>query len=169
MTSTSKACTRCLVTKDLELFARQRLGAYGRASRCKGCVREILLEKGEEGLLERREYTAKFQHKPESIWKRYKYDAKRRELVFELTLEEWLSLFMNKPCYYCNSAIERVAVDRLDNEQGYTKGNTVPCCRQCNFMKLKQLHTTFIEHCRKIAKHLYLRSNVVVSAPKSPS
>lgn len=81
------------------------------------------------------------------IFKSYKYSANRRNIVFEITKEKFLSL-VNSSCYYCKSAPSRYfknhnakvgvyynGIDRLDNTQGYTTNNVVPCCTSCNRAK----------------------------------
>jgi len=42
-------------------------------------------------------------------------------------------------------------IDRVDNEKGYLKGNTKPCCRKCNFAKHTMTLDEFFSHVRKIA------------------
>ena len=90
--------------------------------------------------------------RPNAIYKRYKTSAIKRKLSFEITKEEFLK-YWKKPCYYCNSDIPTVGLDRLNNEVGYTKSNIVPCCTTCNLMKRHHEPQFFIEHCRKIVEN----------------
>jgi len=41
----------------------------------------------------------------------------------------------SKPCAYCGSTKE-VGSDRIDNTQGHTKANIVPCCNTCNRIRI---------------------------------
>lgn len=82
-----------------------------------------------------------------TILARYRRDAARRGLRFDLTEDEFYEICV-QPCFYCGEQSSRAfkpngahgefiytGVDRLDNEVGYTKENCVPSCRQCNSLK----------------------------------
>ncbi len=81
----------------------------------------------------------------------YKRGAKIRGYSFDLTLEEFSSLW-NTPCHYCNDPIDGIGIDRKDNSIGYTVDNTTSCCTNCNFMKGTLSHNTFINKCINISK-----------------
>lgn len=78
----------------------------------------------------------------------YKSNAINRGLKWELSLEEAVNLFKGN-CYYCNSNPLN-GIDRVDNNQGYTLDNCVPCCKICNMMKKDLTINEFINHCHKI-------------------
>ena len=82
-----------------------------------------------------------------SFYKSYFHGAKRRQHVFNLTKEEFRFLTQGN-CAYCgiepSSVFEPAdshggyvhnGIDRVDNSQGYTVENAVPCCRMCNLAK----------------------------------
>ncbi len=85
-------------------------------------------------------------------YNQYKTCAKKRKKSFDLTLEEF-STFWQKPCYYCGSEISNIGIDRVDNKQGYSMQNIVPCCKMCNYMKNKHSVDVFVSQCKKIIKH----------------
>lgn len=85
---------------------------------------------------------------PKGRYNMYKSKAKSRDLVFNLTLEEFTSL-IQKNCSYCGSS-ESIGVDRIDNEIGYTIENSTSCCTLCNMMKKNLPIELFINHCNKI-------------------
>jgi len=63
--------------------------------------------------------------------------ARTRELVFDLSNEELLE-FWNQPCHYCHQSILHqtgIGLDRKDNTLGYVKGNVLPCCGDCNYVR----------------------------------
>lgn len=81
----------------------------------------------------------------------YKNAAKGRGLPFELTRLEFKRI-VTASCTYCGSAPAAWlggskghqceyggaylnGVDRVDNDAGYTLGNSVPCCMTCNQAK----------------------------------
>lgn len=96
--------------------------------------------------------------KPEWRFAEYKRSAERTGRVFEFTLEEFLE-FVDKPCFYCGEIPPAVGVDRVDNDVGYTKENSVPCCSTCNWMKKSLPQEVFVEKCMQISKHHAHRTN----------
>lgn len=81
------------------------------------------------------------------LFKRYVLAAKCRNLVFELTSDQF-AVLTAAPCHYCDSPPSTSAgsmrvfgkyvyngVDRKDNTVGYTTENCVPCCKICNRAK----------------------------------
>jgi len=79
----------------------------------------------------------------------YKKNAKFRNIPFELTEIQFMT-FWQKPCYYCNSPIPTIGLDRVDNTKGYTMDNVVSCCKVCNLMKRNLPLDIFIEQCQRI-------------------
>lgn len=97
----------------------------------------------------------------QSIWgkyKNYKSCSKRRGIDFLLTKEEFL-LFWNKPCYYCNSEINTIGLDRVDSDKGYEISNIVPCCSRCNMAKSDMNILKYIEHCAKVIHNFKMSRN----------
>lgn len=92
----------------------------------------------------------KYHKRPNERFKAYKRGALRRGYIFELTEEQFLSMW-GKTCFYCNSIIEGIGVDRKNNSIGYTILNVVSCCTSCNRMKGDMNVEEFIEKCRLIA------------------
>jgi len=72
---------------------------------------------------------------PNGYFIRYKTQAKKRGLNFELTREHCYLLF-SKSCFYCGDT-NQVGIDRIDNSKGYTLSNVRSCCGWCNVMKWK--------------------------------
>lgn len=93
----------------------------------------------------------------------YKSGAKRRNIEYNLTTDEFLNI-VNKNCHYCNEPpkyrtwkiqnknLEMTVngIDRIDSAKGYTKENCVPCCQICNEMKLHYTINDFLTHIKKI-------------------
>jgi len=91
-----------------------------------------------------------------NTFKSYEDHAKRRNLCFLLT-EEQFCVFYHSPCFYCG-APPPGGIDRHDNTEGYTLGNSVPSCFLCNRMKLTHTADSFINQVVEIFMHrkLYL-------------
>ncbi len=97
------------------------------------------------------------------LYGQYKYGAKKRDLCFDLSMDEFQNI-ISKDCFYCgskptllysekwNGGILRNGVDRLDNSKGYTIENCVSCCKDCNTMKMADSYSDFIERCKRIVE-----------------
>lgn len=98
----------------------------------------------------------------------YKQSAKKRNLVFELSLEEFKNI-TKQNCHYCGSIGTPFAencnkksnglyigngIDRKDNSLGYILENCLPCCTWCNQMKLNKTYEEFVTQIRTICEHL---------------
>lgn len=79
-----------------------------------------------------------------------KSSAKERGLEFNLTTDDLISYF-KAPCYYCNTPVNNINLDRIINSKGYLPDNIVSCCLACNMMKHKQSQEDFINRCKLIA------------------
>lgn len=100
----------------------------------------------------------------------YRNSARLRGLCWELSPEDfrWLT---SQPCHYCGASPFQVCgdnglngqyvyngLDRMNNDEGYTIENVVPCCGPCNRMKGTMSRMEFLELVKKIS--LYQTSGV---------
>ena len=85
-----------------------------------------------------------------SLLNSYRWGAKHRGFVWELTRKDFVKL-TKESCFYCgvppiqryqsnghrtgNGSYVYNGLDRVDNQFGYTLGNTVACCKLCNLAK----------------------------------
>lgn len=131
------------------------ISAFGKRRTCKECYNRkwqranMTIEAIErERTLER----ARYQADPESFraagrafnrtlkgrFSNAKRIAKRRTLEWTLTIEEYEQLIQMN-CFYCDGALGKVEVsvglDRIDNNQGYSIDNVLPCCATCNRLR----------------------------------
>jgi hypothetical protein len=95
----------------------------------------------------------------------YKHLARAREIVFDLSKEEFLKLTKGN-CFYCGCEPYQIievpsgngtyiynGIDRLDSSKGYATDNCVPCCGTHNLMKLDTSKEDFIAACRAVVNH----------------
>ncbi len=80
----------------------------------------------------------------------YKKSAKKRNLIFELSDEEFFNI-VKSPCHYCEYNDSVIGVDRKNSNKGYIKTNVLPCCEQCNLMKNDSSYDNFLSICEHIA------------------
>lgn len=99
-----------------------------------------------------------------TLYARYKKQAKERNLIFDLSIDDFTSLTKGI-CYYCGLEPQQIAgnksfngiyryngIDRLDNKIGYTKDNVVSCCGGCNHAKSDMDYEDF----KKVIKRTYI-------------
>lgn len=98
----------------------------------------------------------------------YKLGANKRNLKFLLTDEEFKEIIY-KNCFYCGSepihknpantkilegSFKINGIDRVNPKLGYIKSNCVPCCSNCNEMKMDRTLEEFKNQVSKIHNYL---------------
>lgn len=106
------------------------------------------------------------------LYARHIKQANFRKLGTTLTKEQFKVLSQSN-CFYCGINPEHIAkpskgcskewvesgkflyngIDRMDNTKGYDINNCVPCCGQCNRMKLNYTYESFLDRIKKIYKN----------------
>lgn len=121
-----------------------------------GCLRKEWIAKGDY-----RTNGFKRKGEPVPIWFKifcsYTYASRRRNLDWDLTLEQFGKLIV-QPCHYCGVTSSLVikefrhnGVDRKDCNLGYSSLNCVPCCKICNYAKRNLSYQEFLDHLQRIA------------------
>lgn len=99
-----------------------------------------------------------------SIWSRWEYGAKKRNLSFEITIQEAWDIFenQNKKCALTGIPImfsekygdnkQTASPDRINNNLGYTKNNFQWVHKDINIMKGKLTEEMLIYYSQKIVK-----------------
>ena len=82
----------------------------------------------------------------------FKAQAARRGKKVELRRHEYARI-LRQSCVYCGS-MERIGVDRAQNDEHYTRANSVPCCATCNYMKGTMQIRVFAEHAHRLGMRL---------------
>lgn len=93
----------------------------------------------------------------------YKSDARGRNYCWSITDDEFFSL-CKAPCLYCGDLPRNISksiygtgdfiyngIDRTNNSLGYTKENTVSCCRICNRAKSNLSYEDWISYLSRVA------------------
>lgn len=111
------------------------------------------------------------------LFSRYKKSAQVRNIVWNLTKEEFLSLTL-KNCYYCNNQPNQICIgnllsskwteqskyiyngiDRIDNTKEYTLTNCVSCCKMCNRIKMDSNINDLFNHLQKMIEFYGKKKN----------
>lgn len=99
-----------------------------------------------------------------AVFSKYRREARKRGLTFELALLEFVALG-EQPCRYCrvehSLEVSRRGlvwryngIDRIDNRIGYAAPNCAPCCFTCNRAKGQMSHDAFVEWIRRVFANL---------------
>jgi hypothetical protein len=139
-----KTCIKCNKIKPLTEFYKDRCRPDGYRGECKSC--RYIYESSPKNKQRKRERERRLQATPKYRLKKYKVGAKARKIDWGLTEGEFMS-FWQRPCRYCNSPIETIGLDRIDNTEGYSLPNVIPCCTVCNKMKGTLTMNEFIAQC----------------------
>ncbi len=121
-----------------------------------GCIHPTRYKSKEYGLSSRNK-----------VFDSYKQKAKKKNLLFELTLEQFDS-FSREKCFYCGSLpyistnykrhhgqFTYTGIDRINNNLGYILSNVRPCCKNCNYAKNTLTEEIFFKMIKNIyEKHL---------------
>lgn len=161
-----KAFWKCICICGNETIVMSESLRKGRVKSC-GCLKSDKLSK--------RGFKTPALAGLKKLYRRYKSGAKRRNLEFDLTEDEF-KVITSSHCTYCTSpplqisdlgdvkgySPERIkfgqylynGIDRVDPAKGYTKQNSVACCKTCNRMKADMLLQAFKDHINWIYSNL---------------
>jgi hypothetical protein len=147
---------RCICKNEVEVCGRELV--YGKTKSC-GCLQKEAARKNAKRL-------PKGTAAGRRLFENRRWMARKRGLAFELTRDYFLTL-TKKPCFYCgrppfattstqevNGQYSYNGIDRMNNAVGYTKENSVPCCKDCNWAKRMRSCAEFIAWIRCLSSRL---------------
>ena len=149
-----KTCTRCLSQKGEEEFYWQYKDIR-RFAICKKCKIQNVLEK--RLIVGSKEYFSSKHNKK-------KRQAKERGIIFNLSIDEFASVYRHNSCHYCKVFLEnKKTIDRIDPTQGYCVDNIVLSCHRCNRLK-SSYKISDIPYLREILKTLTKKAKATPQA-----
>lgn len=107
-----------------------------------------------------------------ALYNSYKSHANSKNRIFNLSFKEFIKL-TSQNCYYCNDTPRQImqanqsnknsiyyynGVDRINNKKGYTKKNSIPCCKICNKAKHILSQEEFFYWIKSISTNLKKRN-----------
>ena len=120
--------------------------------KCEACY--STMRKVEDNRKRERNYSVEKSLNPERHFREYASGAAKRNIEFNITLDEFTTCVV-KPCYYCKAYKETEVrgVDRIDSFKGYSKENILPACETCNSMKKQLSMKEFASHIELLYKN----------------
>lgn len=115
-----KRCTGCCEVKQESDFREKR-------TKCKACE-------------------SRYSRLPRARFSSTRAAAKKRNILFDLTLAQYQQITENS-CHYCGGKLPEAGggLDRIDSNGGYTISNVAPCCLECNQAKSDMNYADFKE------------------------
>jgi len=98
---------------------------------------------------------AKYNSDPVRRYNKYRDNARRKQLVFDIPFNVAEEMFLDK-CFYCGIEATATSLNGIDRKSctfGYVLVNCVTCCSACNLMKGTMSVEDFITSCRRVAVH----------------
>lgn len=152
-----KICSYCKIKKHPNQFSKRPDHPHLLRSWCKICTNKIkrqarreLSPKELKALKLKEALQAKLWRKNNPEWwyernyglgkyryYRAKFEALRKKCKWTLTRKEYYKL-ISMSCYYCGGLIESkgIGLDKINPvKKEYSKQNSVPCCKRCNWIK----------------------------------
>jgi hypothetical protein len=99
------------------------------------------------------------------VFRSYKKGAEARNLAFEFDkYPAFFYLLTQEPCHYCGTPANQHStnfkngfcyngIDRVDNSNGYTIENSVPCCGVCNRAKTDRDVVEFLTWTARVTEY----------------
>ena len=145
-TEPTKLCRICGKEKPLlEMDTTTKNGKDYYRSRCRACCNERRKRwkdrnpqkytEGQKVLMEeRKRQRASNEEQDKYIyWDSRAFD---RKAGFDNDLDRgFIRGLIQHGCRYCGETSLRMTLDRVDNSQGHTRDNVVPCCIRCNYLR----------------------------------
>lgn len=158
----TKVCSTCKKELSLGFFYKNKSKKNGLSSQCKECYRKYKKNHRKEISEYNKEYHQNNKEKISKCDKKYgqtssgiytgiKRSARKRNIQFEISQEEFINWYENQElkCTYCNilqkllkllkwgrkNCRNHIQTDRKDNDKGYTLDNICLACDVCNVAK----------------------------------
>ena len=129
-----KNCSKC--KQESSNYPKDKKAKDGLSSMCRPC--HNLASKAWRDK-QPSDYWRNSELKMRSRWKSAQRQAAKRNVTWDLNLEDFKEL-NSDPCFYCENELHAASImgsglDRVNNDLGYEYDNCVPCCKVCNKIK----------------------------------
>lgn len=162
-----RKCSTCQTSKDLcsANYSKSAKRKHGFGYVCKVCAKIAHKEWTDNNPESNRARASRWKRNNplKHKYKEYKHSAKRRGLVFPLTIKVFEDI-IKELCHFCGTKLAG-GIDRKDNSQGYLIENCLPCCQYCNRAKYTRSYEEFKEW---IDQLIHYQSTNIVIKDKAP-
>ena len=149
---TNPNCSRAGEHLPLAEFGIKKNGKFGLRETCRKCNVEYAKQYRLSHSNSRKRYQDFYNQSKKGKYNSYKGGARKRNISFELTEEQFFEL-IEKDCFYCARTVvdgKFHGVDRIINALGYEVNNCVPACFRCNEIKMDQSLEDTMEHVKRM-------------------
>lgn len=70
---------------------------------------------------------------------------KKKGLIGNDLDRDFVAGLISLPCSYCESTALQMTLDRIDNSLAHVRGNVVPCCLRCNYIRGSMPYEAWLE------------------------
>jgi hypothetical protein len=137
-----RTCKQCLLPKELVSFGKtggsNKDGVPYRRRICDGCKLKNKRANNPERFLQKKrdKATARRRLRPwVTIVGDSKSSDKKHGRVGNDLDHGFVRIMLCKRCVYCGNDSIRMTLDRIDNSKAHMKGNVVPSCIRCNYIR----------------------------------
>lgn len=122
-----KRCSRCKEPKNIDEFHKCKRNRDGHLYACKECVSKYDIKRRDEN---------KTHFRARGRYDSYlRMDKKKNYLIaVDFSFEQFMLRIENSECIYCGTT-ENLGLDRINNNAGHTRANTVVACYRDNSMR----------------------------------
>lgn len=123
--------------------ATESKGSWYRGPKCSKCYSKDLYKKG----------------RSRSLGQKYCHligASKKKNFILDIDRDTYKKL-IDKTCHYCNRNLYELtghSLDRIEPDKGYVLENVLPCCGDCNTIKMNILTVEETEEVLKLIKKL---------------
>jgi len=151
-----KICFCCKKSKPTDRFFKSSNTSDKLHSWCKDCCKA-------RNIISREKQNSTIEGRAKVFLRNAKNSAKKRNQVFDLTIEDVAESWhqQHQICAYSgremtleHGHLNTVSIERIDSNIGYTKENTILVCQAINRMKSDFAYEDFFELCRDVAQFL---------------
>jgi len=139
-----KICKKCLQSKSLGGFYKNKHMRDGHFNECKQCCLARAKQHRSENKEYHKERKEKYYHSPAGVYHKKRGQAIHMRIDFSINRDDFIQWFTSQPlvCYYCGGVLinkkiypNGLVIERRDNNAGYSIDNIVLACQRCNGIK----------------------------------
>jgi len=151
-----KLCFCCKNEKPISLFFKSKNTKDGLHSWCKDCCK-IANQKTRNKVnssLEKRAVVFLQNARKSSIKRKQIFDLVTQDIIAMWDDQDGMCVYSGRKMTLEPNRLNTISIERIDSNEGYTKGNTILVCQAINRMKSDFLFEDFFQLCKDVTLFL---------------